>query len=588
MLGSVIGSTTRQKRATYVQPTTSNFHIVRVQDYVREDIISKLEVAKEDAVQSYFVPTLQTICSEQLARDFSKMPEIDTLQNKEPHLYNMILSCLTEPLNGSHTSPLLRVCVERVSDESYWKRCCMSRWSSGQLSAFLGNNEQLLNKIYGWKGLYLEHYLSDFLLYMRGKSAKRVPFSQTTFPSEGNDLNGGDIVWASEDDLQVLADLCVLCRDYVHTVELPCQFTHLNWYSQLFSMLPNVRTFRLSYGVSNIGTDYTSSMMGFTRDDAENIRKLLTVHRLEKLRLPSTRLQDAHTMAICAGLVNNKSLRVLDLSHNAIGDSSIINALAVLLSQPDFPLEALYLGDNNITGEGARALAEALEVNKSLRILYLDQNRIPDENAGDLFVRTLVNASLLQELHLGYNVLGVSTATALIEVLPQLQTLRWLNIAGNYRLGGGYSEKNIEDLIGIETLLTSGSSHPDANMPPMDKANSAQEPCESENEEVKEDHEDEEHVLETENMDDGFVSVLSLSDKDPDGKENNTQQNKDENTEVAAPSVRCMKISVTGSKLLKSIYDNTSLTYIDVRRCGFTLNEEHAIEKVVRSRPSGK
>ncbi|CCW63922.1 unnamed protein product [Phytomonas sp. EM1] len=588
----MLSATTRQRRTTTVNTTSSGFHNVRVQEYERDNSIFKLDATRDSAPYSYFVQELQTICADQLAKNFVEMPEIDTLQSQEPHLYDMVLSCLPEPLNTSHTSLPLRVCVERVSEESYWKRCCMSRWSSGQLSAFLGNNEQLLNKVYGWKELYLEHFLSDFLLSLRGRNGKCASYSQTPCSARKDDSNGGAAMWASEEDLQVLADLCVTCRDYIHTVELPCQFTHLNWYNHFFSMLPHARSFRLSYGVSNAGTDYKPSMMGFTQDDAESIRLLLSFHPLEKLRIPNTRLRDPHTMAICAGLVNNQSLRVLDLSHNAIGDGSVCDALAVLLSQPGFPLEELYLGDNNITGEGARALAEALEVNKSLRILHLDQNRIPDENAGDLLVRAVGKAPALRELNLGCNAFGSSTAVALIEVLPQLQTLRSLNLAGNYRLGGGYSEKSLADLSGSETLLTANTSFPCVNVSVVpQQPDSNQEHCESINGDAKDDTKDVERLLEPVNTEDGFVSVLSLSNKDIDPNEKDTSQKKDEDegvSAVAASSQPCMKISATGLKLLKTIYQNSSLRYIDVRRCGFTTNEEQAIERLMRSRPSIK
>ena len=41
-------------------------------------------------------------------------------------------------------------------------------------------------------------------------------------------------------------------------------------------------------------------------------------------------------------------------------------------------VKELYLGNNNISDEGAKALAEALKVNKALQKLYLGANEISD------------------------------------------------------------------------------------------------------------------------------------------------------------------------------------------------------------------
>ena len=64
--------------------------------------------------------------------------------------------------------------------------------------------------------------------------------------------------------------------------------------------------------------------------------------------------------------------------------------------------QELYLDDNNISDEGAKALAEALKVNTALQGLILDRNNISDEGAEALAEALKVNTAL-QGLYLDEN-----------------------------------------------------------------------------------------------------------------------------------------------------------------------------------------
>lgn len=428
----MLSNTVRPRRS--LRSANSNpFHQVRTQEYQRDQALTKLGAAEEQVLPSYFVPTLQSICADLLAKNFTTMPEVDQLQEEEPALYAMIV----ERLPVSESELPLRVSVPRVRDEAYWKRCCETRWSLGQLSKMSG--ERLVGKEYGWKRLFLEHVLSDFIMSLRSGRTGVTPSTTRSLRGAYGELpidtnHDATEAMLSEEDARALSELCAVCRDYVHTIELPCQYSHLNLFENLFAKLPGILSFRLTYGASDAGVSYDRAMSGFTAQDADSVRYLLRKYSaLERLRLPSNRLRGEHVMAICAGLVDNTTLRVLDLSSNAVDDAAV-EGLSLLLCRPDFALEELLLGDNAIRGAGTRALVTALRVNKTLRVLQLNQNRIPDD-AGAELVRALPHQPTLTELHLGGNRLGTETVHALRDTLPQLQTLLSLDLSGNGYMG---------------------------------------------------------------------------------------------------------------------------------------------------------
>ena len=69
-------------------------------------------------------------------------------------------------------------------------------------------------------------------------------------------------------------------------------------------------------------------------------------------------------------------------------------------------VKELYLGNNNISDEGAKALAEALKVNTALQELDLDFNKISDEGAKALAEALQVNTAL-QELWLNLSLIHI-------------------------------------------------------------------------------------------------------------------------------------------------------------------------------------
>ncbi|KAL0225956.1 hypothetical protein P9112_013280 [Eukaryota sp. TZLM1-RC] len=127
------------------------------------------------------------------------------------------------------------------------------------------------------------------------------------------------------------------------------------------------------------------------------------------------------------GLVDG-SITELYLGFNNItseGASALARAL-----ESNSTLTELNLGFNNITSEGASALARALESNSTLTILNLDSNKITSEGASAL-ARALESNSTLTELNLLGNNITSEGASALAHALESNSSLTTLNFGGN-------------------------------------------------------------------------------------------------------------------------------------------------------------
>lgn len=466
-------SALRSKRNVAAVPqsqvvTESEFHQTRMQEQLRTTAIKDFGATEQQVAPSYFTASLQELAAQRLADSFAENPQVDALREEQPALYAMVLERLpTQP----ETMLPLRITVPRIVDEKYWQRCCLARWPLGQLSR-ITKGGRLEKKEYGWKRLFLEQVLSDFLMALGSGNATTMGDGSllppggaaagflaslagpTLSPPHGRqtvaqaaaavtctpfDADASRFHLGQDDDaVAALRELCAICRDFVHTVDLPCQLVHFRFYEHLFAHVPGILSFRVSFGVANRGVHVgVSDMIGFRDEDALQINQLLRHYSaLESLRLPLNRLANRHVHMIAAGLVNSTTLRLLDLSQNSLTDAAVVDAVSLLLCRTDFPLEELYLGDNTLGDAAAAALAEALHFNKTLRVLHLEQNNIGDVAGGAVLVRALAVHPTLADVHLGYNGLGAATVSALAEVLPQLTKLRVLSLAGNTQLAG--------------------------------------------------------------------------------------------------------------------------------------------------------
>jgi hypothetical protein len=109
-----------------------------------------------------------------------------------------------------------------------------------------------------------------------------------------------------------------------------------------------------------------------------------------------------------------------------VGAEALADALNVNTS-----LTIIFLAINYIGDEGATALADALKVNTSLKTIYLNQNQIGDEGALVFADALKVNTSVTG-IYLNTNEIGDEGALALADALQVNTSLRNINLESNH------------------------------------------------------------------------------------------------------------------------------------------------------------
>jgi hypothetical protein len=128
---------------------------------------------------------------------------------------------------------------------------------------------------------------------------------------------------------------------------------------------------------------------------------LSTNTKLEGLCLKDNKLKQTQYCNFWELMVDNKSLRSVDIAKTEVTDKVCVK-IAQYLQQQELRLTDLNLSRNLIAAEGLIALAGALHTNRSLRTLNLAQNMIKEGGVQE-FADALRLNSTLQELCLSFN-----------------------------------------------------------------------------------------------------------------------------------------------------------------------------------------
>ena len=195
--------------------------------------------------------------------------------------------------------------------------------------------------------------------------------------------------------------------------------------------MPNLNDLTITYGAKHKGMEYESSLFGMKMADAEVFSECLwTTQSLVRLSMPNNLLDYDLVKILSRGLMLNKTISILDLSHNKIGNSAS-SKIALYLYQSKI-LTHLYLGDNLIHEKGARCIGDALKVNRSLWVLDMHLNRI-DDKGGMRFIQALSERGgnkVLFDLNLRANSLESNFADALSKLLMDT-SLKWIDVSCN-------------------------------------------------------------------------------------------------------------------------------------------------------------
>mmetsp|Transcript_2320 Transcript_2320/g.6943 ORF Transcript_2320/g.6943 Transcript_2320/m.6943 type:complete len:568 (-) Transcript_2320:116-1819(-) len=160
-------------------------------------------------------------------------------------------------------------------------------------------------------------------------------------------------------------------------------------------------------------------------------QKMRSFNNVKYLDMSDNVVSDDGSEALANALVNQKNLRVLNLRDASLEDSgtiSIMNALEK--SAPD--IEVIDLSANDISEEGAKAIAAAVKSKKKLRALLLEENLLSAK--GSLLVAQALSAEdhpRLETVDFTANEIGGVPAVAICNMCMDLPSLTKIELNAN-------------------------------------------------------------------------------------------------------------------------------------------------------------
>ncbi|XP_067916196.1 NACHT, LRR and PYD domains-containing protein 3-like isoform X1 [Heterodontus francisci] len=160
--------------------------------------------------------------------------------------------------------------------------------------------------------------------------------------------------------------------------------------------------------VSNLSVNRSLTVLdlGYNKLGDSGVKLLSTALRnldckIQKLRLCDNGLSASSTKDLTSALSTNWSLTELDLGHNKLKDAGV-KPLCAALNNPDCKIQKLRLDDTRLTDSCAEDLASALKRNRSLMVLNLESNSFTDQSVPALR-RLIQNCRSLERIELWQN-----------------------------------------------------------------------------------------------------------------------------------------------------------------------------------------
>jgi len=123
----------------------------------------------------------------------------------------------------------------------------------------------------------------------------------------------------------------------------------------LFKYLPNLSNLTITFGAKHVDMEYERQLFGMKMSEAQVFKECIkNTTSLTYLSLPGNLIDDDLMTILTKGLILNKTVTQLDLSHNKIGSSGARKIAKYVLQSKI--LTHLNLCDNQLNYEASRFL----------------------------------------------------------------------------------------------------------------------------------------------------------------------------------------------------------------------------------------
>lgn len=142
-------------------------------------------------------------------------------------------------------------------------------------------------------------------------------------------------------------------------------------------------------------------------------------------------------------MIDNTSVRLLDLSGNQLGSKGVMLLCESLKGNRH--LQSLFLNSNNISSDGAYAVADLLIEDKSCNLLELHMawNLICNTGLNSIFTALAMSNTKLKFIDVAYNFIDISVMHSLRLMIERNSTLKYLSLNDLHR----FNPRAVESLV---------------------------------------------------------------------------------------------------------------------------------------------
>ncbi|XP_067833222.1 NACHT, LRR and PYD domains-containing protein 3-like [Heptranchias perlo] len=152
--------------------------------------------------------------------------------------------------------------------------------------------------------------------------------------------------------------------------------------------------------------------------------------KIQELQLCGNDLTDSCSEDLSSALSTNWSLTVLNMGNNKLGDSGV-KLLSAALRNPDCKIQELGLCDNDLSDSSTEDLSSALSAKRSLTVVDLSYNKLGDSGVKRLSAALSNPDCKIQKLHLDGIGLTDSCTEDLVSALSTNRSLTDLSLGSN-------------------------------------------------------------------------------------------------------------------------------------------------------------